>query len=144
MRRLYNGYCFHVEGSTVYNPFSFLRALRSGELENYWFDSGTPSFLVEIFKQEYAKKNLDIFSMDEFEISKMEPKYFDADAIPLAALLFQTGYLTVKEMSDTVYKLGFPNLEVQAALQDIEFSCKMQRQKGKKSLLALSAESRLL
>lgn len=55
--------------------------------------------------------------MEEFEVDKMEPKCFDADAIPLPALLLQTGYLTIKSVEDTTYLLGFPNIEVQSSLQ---------------------------
>ena len=55
--------------------------------------------------------------MEEFTISKMEPKYFDVNAIPIPSIMLQTGYLTIKELVGGKYKLGFPNLEVQAALQ---------------------------
>ena len=117
LKKLYNGYCFAEDALTVYNPFSFIKALDSEKLGNYWFDSGTPSFLIEILKQEYAKKNLSIFQMEEFRISDMEPKYFDVHAIPIPALMLQTGYLTIKSFAEGIYQLGFPNLEVQAALQ---------------------------
>ena len=117
LKRLYNGYCFTENAPTVYNPFSFIKALHSGKAENYWFDSGTPSFLIEILKREYLKGNSSIFHVEEFRMNEMEPKYFDVNAIPLPALMLQTGYLTIKNYVDGSYSLGFPNLEVQAALQ---------------------------
>ncbi len=117
LKNLYNGYNFAENMPAVYNPFSFIKALRGEKLGNFWFDSGTPSFLVEILKREYAKKNLNIFHVEEFRISDMEPKYFDVNAISLPALMLQTGYLTIKSFAEGSYKLGFPNLEVQAALQ---------------------------
>ena len=117
LKRLYNGYLFVENTPSLYNPFSFIKALDTAKSDNFWFDSGTPSFLVEILKREYAKKNLNIFQMEEFRISEMEPKYFDVNAIPLPALMLQTGYLTIKSFTEGSYKLGFPNLEVQSALQ---------------------------
>lgn len=117
LKKMYNGYHFAENAPAVYNPFSFIKALDTGELENFWFDSGTPSFLIEILKKEYAKKNSEIFHMEEFRVSKMEPKYFDVNAISIPALMLQTGYLTIKSFSEGSYKLGFPNIEVQSALQ---------------------------
>ena len=117
LKNLYNGYCFAENAPTVYNPFSLTKALHSGKTGNFWFDSGTPSFLIEILKKEYAKENSKIFHMEEFRISEMEPKYFDVKSIPIPAILLQTGYLTIKSYAKGIYTLGFPNLEVQAALQ---------------------------
>src|SRR3990167_7923707 len=117
LKKMYNGYHFAENAPAVYNPFSFIKALDTADLGNFWFDSGTPSFLVDILKKEYAKKNSEIFHMEEFRISKMEPKYFDVNAIPIPALMLQTGYLTIKSFLEGSYKLGFPNIEVQAALQ---------------------------
>jgi hypothetical protein len=117
LKKMYNGYHFTEDSPTVYNPFSFLNALDTGKIKNYWFDSGTPSFLIEILKKEYVAKNLNIFQLEEFKISEMEPKYFDVNAIPIPALMLQTGYLTIKDFVRGKYTLGFPNLEVQAALQ---------------------------
>ncbi len=117
LKKNYNGYHFTENSPAVYNPFSLTQALDTGELENYWFDSGTPSFLIDLLKKEYAKNNLNIFQMEEFKISKKEPKYFDANAIPIPSIMLQTGYLTIKDFVDEKYILGFPNLEVQAATQ---------------------------
>ena len=116
-KKLYNGYHFAADSPAVYNPFSLIKALHTESLGNFWFDSGLPSFLIEILKKEYAKKNTRIFQMEEFQISEMEPKYFDAEAISLPALMFQTGYLTIKDFTEGIYTLGFPNLEVRASLQ---------------------------
>ncbi|MBS0627566.1 MAG: hypothetical protein JSS09_05075 [Verrucomicrobia bacterium] len=52
-------------------------------------------FLIEILKKEYAAKNLNIFRLEEFKINEMDPKYFDVNAIPIPALMLQTGYLTI-------------------------------------------------
>ena len=97
---MYNGYHFTENSPAVYNPFSFIKAVRSSELENYWFDSGTPSFLIDLLKKEYTKQNLSVFRMEEFKISKMEPKYFDVNAIPIPAIMLQTGYLTIRDFKD--------------------------------------------
>ena len=117
LKKMYNGYHFAENSPAVYNPFSLTNALDSGKIKNYWFNSGTPSFLIEILKKEYAKNDLSIFQVEEFTISEMEDKYFDVDAIPIAAIMLQTGYLTIKDFLKGKYLLGFPNLEVQAALK---------------------------
>ncbi|MBS0628013.1 MAG: AAA family ATPase [Verrucomicrobia bacterium] len=117
LKKMYNGYLFAENSPAVYNPVSLTNALDTGKIKNYWFDSGTPSFLIEILKKEYANQSLSIFQMEEFKSSEIEPKYFDIDAIPIPAIMLQTGYLTIKDFVDGKYILGFPNLEVQAALQ---------------------------
>lgn len=91
--------------------------LYQGQLENFWFDSGTPSFLVDLIKKEYEKNNYSIFRMEEFKVGKMEPKCFDVNATPLPALLLQTGYLTIHNSLGATYTLRFPNLEVQSSFQ---------------------------
>jgi hypothetical protein len=117
MKRLYNGYHFSPNAPTVYNPFSCTNALYDKNLKNFWFESGTPTFLIKILQTGYAKKNSSIFQMEEFKVSEAQLESFTIDAIPLPVLMLQTGYLTIKGCVKNRYKLGFPNLEVQASLQ---------------------------
>jgi len=114
----YNGYNFL--GEKVYNPFDILLFISEhGLYRNYWFETGSPSFLIKLFQQNrYFLPDLDNIEVGEellntFEIDKIEP----------ATLLFQSGYLTIKKvytkMDRLHYILCFPNLEVKMAFSDI-------------------------
>ena len=111
LKKRYDGYKFSVLGESVYNPFSILNTFNSGELKNYWFATGTPTFLVNYLKDAHynipdldGKVELDESMLDEYRADAKDP-------IPI---LFQSGYLTIKEYIEEVnmYRLGFPNDEV--------------------------------
>jgi len=114
----YNGYYFGGNEG-VYNPFSILNFFSNNkQFGNYWFASGTPSFLIELFRQQR-------FYIPELENSEMnadDVQSFNFDDIPLLPLLLQTGYLTIKSTRrrgiSTVYTLGYPNLEVRQSLNN--------------------------
>ncbi len=110
----YNGY--HFMGEQVYNPFDILLFLDNDTLfKSYWFETGTPTFLVKLLRQHR------FFLPDLSKITAGEELLtsFDIDNISPVPLLFQSGYLTIKEVrrrgSFVSYTLGFPNLEVSAA-----------------------------
>ena len=111
LKKRYDGYKFSVLGESVYNPFSILSTFNSGELKNYWFATGTPTFLVNYLKDAHynipdldGKVELDESMLNEYRADTKDP-------IPI---LFQSGYLTIKEYIEDVnmYRLGFPNDEV--------------------------------
>ena len=116
IRRWYNGY--NWLGTPVYNPFDLLLLFRNREFRPYWFETGTPTFLIKLLAQRQQ------FTPDLSRVVAPETllSTFDVDNIPPEALLFQAGYLTV----DSVWripgrlelKLKYPNLEVQASLND--------------------------
>jgi hypothetical protein len=110
LKNWYNGYCFHQDATTVYNPVSAMKCFQELEFKNYWFETGTPSFLVNLLRG----KPIDLGSMT------VEPGDFSAyepDALEPLPLLFQTGYLTIQgtePFGDTLlYRLGFPNREIE-------------------------------
>ena len=114
----YDGYRFEEESETVYNPVSLAQFfVNSCKFNNYWFSTGTPSFLVELTKK--ADFN--------FEKTLSEPvmglafNAFEIDKIDPLALLLQTGYLTIKssfvDLGETLYYLDFPNREVKSAFE---------------------------
>lgn len=118
----YNGYRFSSSTSAVYNPFSVMYALHRQQLGNFWFASGTPTFLVD----ELKKKRRDepetfntIVQGEAIEVSQDSLGVFDVGLTPLPALMFQTGYLTIidYDKAQKSYRLGFPNHEVHQALQ---------------------------
>jgi len=106
----YNGYCFSGDCEKVYNPFSTLLLFQNKEFKNYWFETGTPSFLVKLMREND-------FSLPDLESIEVEPEYFstyDLENLNPLPLLYQTGYLTIKEKNEEFgsYILGFPNYEV--------------------------------
>jgi len=117
MQRWYNGYRFSVDVPlNVYNPFSILYFLEKQKFWNYWFESGTPSFLMDLIKNQY--KNLEDFESVEFSYDSLGT--FDiVGKIPIITLLFQTGYLTIKDYDSATrrFKVGYPNFEVQESFQ---------------------------
>jgi Predicted AAA-ATPase/PD-(D/E)XK nuclease superfamily len=111
MQIWYNGYSW--DGKTwVYNPFGTLQFLSEPEFRNYWFSSGTPTFLIEQMKKHAQFQVENVWVEDGF----MEK--YDLDNINVIQLLFQTGYLTVKEKNKypVRYRLDFPNKEVRESM----------------------------
>ncbi len=110
IKHWYNGYCFSGVCEKVYNPFSTLLLFDKQEFKNYWFETGTPSFLVKLMREND-------FSIPNLESIEVEPEYFtvyDVENLNPLPLLYQTGYLTIKEKNEEFgsYILGFPNYEV--------------------------------
>ena len=117
LKRMYDGYHFSKRMTDIYNPFSMIKALDSGEIEKYWFDSATPSALFSMLRQ-----------MPPFELSDIDGRRcpdtafdqpFDSFQAPLPAL-YQSGYLTIKgyQPSRQMFTLGFPNQEVRTGFAD--------------------------
>ena len=106
----YDGYHFAADADAVFNPYSLLNALDDRMLKNYWFASGTPSFLIKQMQHFHT----DITSLDSLEVPDSafdQPTENMKDALPL---LYQSGYLTIKDYDregDT-YRLSIPNQEV--------------------------------
>ena len=115
IRRWYNGY--NWRGSEkVYNPTDILLLFEEREFRTHWFETGTPKFLIEtLFRRKQAIPVLENLIADDDLLSA-----FDIEEITIEALMFQTGYLTIVDQeklgSGIVYRLGYPNLEVQISL----------------------------
>ena len=111
MERDFDGYHFCMDSPGMYNPFSVLNTLASQQFRDYWFETGTPSFLVYQLK----KTGYPLTAMTEEELSTDTLNSIDImDENPLP-LLYQSGYLTLKSYDPEFdeYKLGFPNREVE-------------------------------
>lgn len=107
---MYNGFRFTGTDVKVYNPFSVGRALTYMELNNYWFESGMPTFLIDLLKE----RNYNIMKLENLEIGKEEMKAYDLDNLRVESLLYQTGYLTISNIEGgKVYTLTYPNIEVE-------------------------------
>jgi hypothetical protein len=106
----YDGYHFTRNSEEVYNPFSLLRAFLQKDLSNYWFESGTPTFLIRQLQHFHT----DITSIDSLEVFSFDfdqPTENMKNALPL---LYQSGYLTIKgyDPESEMYSLAIPNQEV--------------------------------
>lgn len=116
LRRWYNGY--NWLGESVYNPFDLLLLFRNREFKHYWFETGTPTFLVKMLTERHTFTP----ELGRTVATDTLLSTFDVDNIPPEALMFQAGYLTI----DSVWQipgrmevtLKYPNLEVQASLND--------------------------
>jgi hypothetical protein len=114
IRTWYNGYSWNGI-NRVYNPFSILNLFAEKRFSNYWFATGTPTFLMKLIKNEGIEAS-------EFENKKVPEIIFDSydlENMNIFSLLFQTGYLTIshieRKMGFLKYILGYPNLEVKNA-----------------------------
>ena len=116
IKEWYNGYRFDESAKTVYNPVSLAKFFENGgKFNNYWFSTGTPSFLLELAKQ----KNFDFETALKEPVPQVTFSAFEIDNIDPLTLLLQTGYVTIKgteeRFDQTWYFLDFPNREVTTA-----------------------------
>jgi hypothetical protein len=117
LKEWYNGYNFLND--KVYNPFDILLFIRNDfRFKNYWFETGTPSFLIKLFKQsEYS-----LMEFENLEVDRGLLESFDIEDISLETVMFQSGYLTIKRQEElgtnTIYYLSFPNKEVKISFND--------------------------
>ena len=112
-KTMYDGYHFSKRGEFIYNPFSVLNAFDDSELGSYWYASGSPSYLIDIIERyNYPLDSIDGVRRNEIELSDISD--MEKDLVPL---LYQSGYLTIKDYDDSTdeYVLGFPNIEVRSA-----------------------------
>ncbi len=115
IRDWYNGYNWLGEDK-VYNPFDVLLLFAERKFKPWWFETGSPTFLIDtLIKREVSPLELDDMIAGEGLLST-----FDVEDMATEALLFQTGYLTIKEVDEdegsTDYRLGYPNREVRLSM----------------------------
>jgi hypothetical protein len=111
LSHVYNGYRFSRRPVTVYNPFSTLRALRERAFSHYWFETGTPSFLIDLLRERHYP----LLQLERFQAHELLFGTYTIEDLQPEALLFQTGYVTIKDAQGSYYTLGYPNDEVKSA-----------------------------
>ena len=117
LKRMYDGYHFCEAMTDIYNPFSIVNALGSGNMKDYWFSSGTSRALIDMLAQ------MPSIDMAQIDGTRMPSTAFDLplesfdDPLPL---LYQSGYITIKDYrrDRNMFTLGFPNLEVRTGFAD--------------------------
>jgi len=118
IQRMYNGYSWDAK-QRLYNPYSLVNAFYHLKLNNYWFQSGTPTFLIKLIR----KRQIFIPDLEKFKADAIIQDSENLNDIDLISLLFQTGYLTVdsirkvgRKRRKEVYKLKYPNEEVRESM----------------------------
>ncbi|MEZ4730850.1 MAG: AAA family ATPase [Caldilineaceae bacterium] len=113
MRYWYNGFCFAAGCESVYNPFSTLNLFDQQRFYNFWFESGTPTFVLTLIKE----RGYDVTQLQNLQLRELAFSTYELETLSIVPLLFQTGYLTIKGYEPEIrrYTLGHPNYEVEDA-----------------------------
>ena len=119
LKHHYDGYHFSGNGDDIYNPYSLFCTLDSNDFGDYWFSTGTPTFLIELLQE----KHLDMLDLDDIIATADRfdtPTENITDPVPV---LYQSGYLTIKGYNrrSKIFKLGFPNSEVKQGFSNSLF-----------------------
>ena len=111
LKTFYDGYHFTHNSVGIYNPFNLLHTFKRQEFDNYWFQTGTPTYLVELLQ----KYQYDLHRMEYVVTSADTLKSIDSASPHPIPVMYQSGYLTIKEYANEfkTYRLGFPNNEVE-------------------------------
>lgn len=111
LRSYYDGYHFTHNSIGMYNPFSLLNAFKRREFGSYWFETGTPTYLVELLKRH--NYNLERLASEETDEQVLNS--IDSESTNPVPVIYQSGYLTIKgyDAEFGIYRLGFPNREVE-------------------------------
>ena len=111
LKENYDGYHFTHNSIGMYNPFSLLNAFKRKEFGSYWFETGTPTYLVKLLK----KHNYNLERMAHEETDAQVLNSIDSESTNPIPVIYQSGYLTIKGYDERfgMYRLGFPNREVE-------------------------------
>lgn len=111
LKECYDGYHFTHNSPGIYNPFSLLNAFKRKEFGNYWFETGTPTYLAELLK----KHDYDLHRMAQVETDADTLNSVDSESTNPIPVIYQSGYLTIKGYDSEfgIYQLGFPNREIE-------------------------------
>jgi hypothetical protein len=116
LKMRYDGYHFSGKSPDIYNPYSLLSAFANKRVANYWFETGTPTFLIRLMKQF----KFNITEMDDIEATDYSINRPTEAMTTMIPLLYQTGYLTIKDFDreSEIYTLSIPNQEVRIGYSD--------------------------
>ena len=116
LKSFYNGYRFSNNKLSVYNPFGLIKHFKSGEFLPYWYESGTPGYLIKLLDTE----KIDILTFRNTTVTVADFRKYDTDNFEAVPILYQSGYLTIKdyESETQLFTLDYPNTEVRASFTD--------------------------
>lgn len=131
IKKHYNGYSWNGQDK-VYNPFSVLSFFGLKEIQNYWFSTGTPTFLTKLLQEDF------VYDLKKLRVTGLALGNLNLRKPLLSTLLFQTGYLTIKEkLNYKLYRLEYPNLEVEESLNKCLLAEYMFKNAGDADMIAL-------
>lgn len=111
LREFYDGYHFTENSKGIYNPFSLLNTFKYLQFGSYWFETGTPTYLVKLLKHSHYN----LYNMAHTETDADVLNGIDSTSVNPIPVIYQSGYLTIKgyDREFGIYRLGFPNREVE-------------------------------
>ena len=125
IRYWYDGFSWNAM-EFVYNPYSTMLLMESLQFKNYWFDSGTPTFLVKLINEAGQ------YDFTDMEVKETIYSWHDLKNLDYISIMLQTGYLTFKEpIAEFIYKIGFPNREVEQSFSEMLLENRLQKQEGR-------------
>jgi hypothetical protein len=135
LRKYYNGYRFSEKNLKVYNPFGMLKHFDELKFAPYWYETGTPTFLVDLIREQ----KIDIVNIKKREMGPKDLAKFELDSMDAVAILYQSGYLTVDDYDQErdKYSLDFPNQEVRTGFMKTLVTMYLQPEKDKATSLIL-------
>mgnify|MGYP002857359583 CR=1 FL=1 len=118
LRAMYDGYHFTHDVEGVYNPFCLLKCFKDKDFGSYWFESGTPSFLVKTLQNQPLELE---YLVNGRLATENQFKNYDPDSKTMLPVVYQSGYLTIKafERETRLYTLDFPNREVEEGFLNV-------------------------
>jgi len=139
VKKWYNGYAWGNRSIRLYNPFSILQLYQDRQFLNYWFESGTPTFLIKLLNR-YG-----VYDMESIQATGASFGSFDLNNISPETLLFQTGYIAIKkDLGLGLYELGYPNQEVRESMLQYLLADYTQGGQGRSAAPALLMAHALL
>lgn len=116
LKERYDGYHFTENVPGMYNPFSLLQTLSKQQFGSYWFETGTPTYLVTLLQLH----DYNLESMSNIEVKSRVLNSTDSESTNPIPVIYQSGYLTIRDYDKEfgLYKLGFPNKEVEEGFLD--------------------------
>jgi Predicted AAA-ATPase/PD-(D/E)XK nuclease superfamily len=135
IRFWYNGFSWNAT-DFVYNPFSTMLLMGKQEFKNYWFESGTPTFLVKLINADVK------YDFSDTKIDSSIYSWHDLKNLDYLSIMLQTGYLTFKEhIVDEIYKVNYPNKEVEDAFSKMLLEGYTHTKQGRMSVTILDIET---
>ena len=137
IRYWYNGFSWNAK-DFVYNPYSTMLLMKKQVFDNYWFESGTPTFLVKLVNTDYQ------YVFDNLEIESSVYNWQDLKNLDYISIMLQTGYLTFKEhIIENIYRIDYPNKEVEHAFSKMLLEGHLHKQQGRMVVTILDIEKAL-
>jgi hypothetical protein len=135
VRYWYNGFSWDAE-NFVYNPFSTMLLMNNQKFDNYWFESGTPTFLVKLINTAIK------YDFTDLQVESSIYNLHDLKHLDYISIMLQTGYLTFKKhIVDNIYQVNYPNKEVENAFSKMLLEGYTNTMQGRMSVTILDIEN---